>query len=34
MPTVTTTGPDIVKSIFRVHGIDAAGASCQKGPLH
>ena len=28
MKAITTIGLDIAKSVFQVHGIDAAGKSC------
>jgi hypothetical protein len=44
MQTVTTIGLDIAKSVFQVHGVDAAGqgvirrrfeeSSCQLGAVH
>ena len=33
MQTVTTTGFDIAKSVFRAHGIDAAGQVVIRRPV-
>ena len=31
MQAVTTIGLDIAKSVFQVHGVDAAGQVCSSG---